>query len=263
MAAPGACIVNSIQLHGELYNRFGDIPALDIASPAEAIRALSCQLDGFDNVIRSSEWYVVLEGDEGKFALDPTGMQLGMDAKTLHIVPRVEGAASAKGKGGVKMVLGVALIGASLIVPGMQGFGLAAAKGAWAAKIAGTGISFGHMALAGIAMTLGGSALLMAPQPAMPSADEKPDTNSFIFNGNNSPSGQGMVVPCVWGEFRAVPIPVATRIETNQIGIGGGTGGSVGGNAGYTNYPPGFDPSKGISPEEYVMTKLVAPWADI
>lgn len=253
--------MNHVQLHGELYDRFGDIPPLDVRYPAEAIRALNCQLPGFDNVIRRGEWYVVLEGEEGKFALNPDGMQLGMEAKTLHIVPRVEGAASAKGKGGVKMVLGVALIGASLIIPGMQGFGIAAAKGAWATKIAGTGIAFGHMALAGVALTLGGAALAMAPQPAMPSADETPDTNSFIFNGNNSPSGQGMVVPCVWGIFRAVPIPVATRIETNQIGIGYGVGGGVGSNSGYTNYPPGYKPGSGMTPEEYVMTKLVAPWA--
>lgn len=252
--------MNEVILHGELGERFGVIPPLDVRDPAEAIRALTCQLPGFGNVLRNGNWYVILEGEDGKFALNPDGMQLGIHAKKMHILPEVMGlAAGAKGKGTAKLLIGIALVGASLVIPGMQGFGLAAAKGAWASTIAGTGITFGHMALAGVALAFAGAAMLTAPQPKMPSADSSPDTNSFIFNGNNKPSGQGLAVPCVWGIFRAVPIPVATRIQTDQISIGGGVGGAVGSSSGYTNYPSGYSPISGMDPEMYALINLMNP----
>lgn len=245
--------MNEVILHGELGERFGVLPPLAVRDPAEAMRALGSQLPGFNQIIRKSPWHILVEDPDGKYALDKDEIFFGFGANTrMHIVPALEGAAGAGSKGGVKMILGVALIGASLFVPGMQGFGLGAAKAAWATSIAGTGVTFGHLALAGFALATGGAALMLSPQPAMPSADERPDTNSFVFNGNQSPSGQGMAVPCIWGRFRAVPIPVATRIETNQIFIPGTVGGVVGGDDSFFNNPPGWSEELGVTREAYI-----------
>lgn len=239
-------MMQQIQLHGVLADRFGELPPMDVRDPAEAMRALNSQLPGFGNVIRDGDWYVVIEQPDGNFALDVEAMQMGLGGHTLHILPAVQGAASQRQKGGVKAIIGVALIAASFFIP-----------------VVGT-----FVAMAGIAMAFAGAALMLAPQPAMPNQDEKPDTNSFIFNGNQKPSGQGLAVPCVFGEWRAVPIPVATRIETDQIMVYGGRGGPVVGNGGptgsaYTNYPRGYDPdnAEGLSVEQWIILRMVAPWA--
>lgn len=246
--------MNNVVLHGDLLEQFGVLPPMAIRDPAEAVRALTSQLKGFADAIRGSDWFIVVEDKAGKFALTADEMTLGLDGGSIHFVPSVEGAAgSGGGKGGAKLIIGVALIGASLLIPGMQGFGLAAAKTAWASSVGVGGITFGHMALAGVALALAGSAMMIAPQPTQPSADSAPDTNSFIFNGNQDPSGQGMAVPLVFGIFRAVPIPVATRIETDQIGINGGQGGA----SAYTNYPVGYNPNSGITPEQYASQRAL------
>jgi predicted phage tail protein len=227
LAKIGEKVVNSIILHGELATEFGDKFDVDIDHPAEGYRALACQLPGFKEKIRAGQFYLVREMPNGEFAVTENMFYLGMNECRFHIIPIVEGANS---KGVGKIILGIALIGASFI-PGLQGVAFIGLQSlGTVAHIA---------ALAGIGLALGGLAQILAPQPTnQPATDAK---NSFLFGGNINPSGQNIPVPLAFGRMRIPGIPVATQIVTNEVNTAptsfqlGGFGGSRG-DFNYTNY---------------------------
>jgi predicted phage tail protein len=73
--------------------------------------------------------------------------------------------------------------------------------------------------MTGVGIALGGLSLLLAPTPKLNTGGG--DTNdSFLFGNNVNPSGQNFAIPIGCGRFRVPGLPIASRIETNQILIG-------------------------------------------
>lgn len=193
---------SEIILHGGLRERFGESFKMQVRDPVEAYRALACQLQGFSDEIRSGEFNLIREMPNGTLAITEDMLFLGMDNCKLHFIPSVEGAGN---KGAGKLILGIAMIGASLFIPGSAAF---------------LGMSIQTMGImTGAALALGGLALMLTPTPKL-STGEGDDKDSFLFNGNTNPSGQNFAVPLGFGRFRCPSYPVASVLITNQVSSG-------------------------------------------
>lgn len=183
-----------VKLLGLLGRRFGRSYRLAVRSAAEAIRALSLQLDGFQQFLIDSE----ADGIGYKIiAEDPNGLdeeQLSWPiSRRLIIAPQLLGSGSDLGN----ILIGVALIGISLI-PGV-----------------GPAISFGLLqnataiGLLGGALLLGGISQALTPTPRVERLNTGGErARSFLFDANNLNSLQGEPVPVLYGERRIAGAPV-------------------------------------------------------
>jgi predicted phage tail protein len=202
--------MNKVKLYGQLATVYGEEFELDCFSPSDMFKALAYQLPNFLTRIRQEHYVMVRELPNGQLATTKEALFLGMSNTTVHILPLAEGASS---KGVGKMILGVGLIAASIIIPGAMTATLFGIAGA---------MSYGAVGIAlGLSLLLGGAAMLLAPTPKMGNDDTK-DDNSFLFSGDVNTAAQGIAVPLTYGRDRVKPIPIATQIVTNQMTIGGG-----------------------------------------
>lgn len=199
----------TIKLLGELGRRFGRQFQLAVKTPAEAMRALCTQLPGMRQYLLESgekgvNWRVVTEHPDG----------LGEDQLLWPLSKRMIVAPQPAGRGGVgKIVAGVALVAAAVLVPGI---------GAAAATIFGT--QFGAVSLGlgaiGLSMVFGGVADLLTPTPKMPNVSKgagggissgrsrEEQLNSFTFDKSNANTMQGEVVPVLYGERIIGNLPI-------------------------------------------------------
>ena len=203
--------MREVILHGALGARFGANFRLDVASPAEALRALIIMKPGFRDHFRAG-FYRVLVGLKGQaLALDegtfPT--KFGRDAE-VHFVPAIAGAGGATGRFTGKIIAGVALIGIALtagaLAPAGAGFlGLGA-------TLAGTPITAGMVAAVGLAVALSGVAGLLT--------NTGQQHDSFILSGQNNTTTQGGPVPVVVGEFVTGGVVISTGLQAYDLTVG-------------------------------------------
>ena len=178
--------MKTIVLLGELGKRYGRRHRLDVASPAEAVRAMCANFKDFAGFVSASAernvGYRVITAREDLAAEDlhqPAG-------KTITIAPVIAGAGGSVGK----IILGAALIAAAIFVPPLAAVTL-----------------FGTTTLAtvafsiGVSLALGGVAQMLAPVP--PSFDRGIDEDkpSYIFNGAQNTTAQGQAVPVGYGRM--------------------------------------------------------------
>lgn len=211
-----------VHLHGRLA-KYGGPYRLKVGSAAEAVHALGCQLKGFAQEFDDG-WFRVIRGDLRN------GLELDLELCTFkfskgdyHIVPVPRGAG--KGKGIGKIVVGVALIAASIFTAGTAaaaGAGLAASMSAEAFTIAGFSVSYGAIASFGATMVLGGVSQLLTSAPKVNdygsrnAADSRP---SFVFTGPVNVTEQGGPVPLVYGKCRVGSIVVSAGLRAEQIPV--------------------------------------------
>ncbi|WP_058911136.1 tail assembly protein [Entomohabitans teleogrylli] len=180
-----------IELGGALGKRFGKVHQRVVRTRNEAVRALCCTLDGFEQFLNRSKQqgltYAVFSGGKN---INLEEMPFPAAGETIRIVPVIIGS---KRAGGLQTILGAVLVAVSLFVPGgvIASGGLAAA-GAW-----------GSTAMLGASMMLGGVVQLLFPQPTglamSPGADNKA---SYAFGGVTNTTAQGYPVPLLYGKRR-------------------------------------------------------------
>lgn len=202
---------------------------MDVQTPAEAVRALCHQLPEFENRLREGVYRIRRGTEENGIdeSMPSLSVSLGR-TKEIHIYPELSGAK----RGGVgKVLLGIALIGASFLVPGMQGFALSKALGQTAFHVFGSAVTFGHVALFGVSMALGGVAQMLTPTPEVGNYGDREDNSSFLFNGPENRIQQGAVVPLAYG----FDIWVGSVVVHSSIVVEDYAGNDPGGN--YTDGP--------------------------
>ena len=215
--------MRAIHLHGRLAARFGAAPFhLDVASLAEAVRALCTTVPGFRAELRQGAYKIIAERaaepDHGGLQLgqEQLGLRLG-DCRHLHVIPVLEGAGSS---GHGKIILGVALIAGSVLL-GPMGFGAIAAGSTF------MGVGLGSVTMVGAGLVLAGVSQMLAPSLKSPGVPLQERRESFIFNGPTNVTEQGHPVPVVLGRFRTGSIMVTAGIDTATIPVatepGGGT----------------------------------------
>jgi predicted phage tail protein len=199
--------LKTIMLYGSLGKKFGKVHRYDVASPIEAVRAMSATISGFKEYMLHAGYMKILVG--GKTDLDIEGVtHPTSDKETIRFVPVIQGAGGNFGK----ILLGAALVGLAIAFP-----------------LASATLSFGtfsaSFSLASIATSIGTSLIiggvsqmLFAPQQSSASSAEKPDNKpSFVFNGAINTSRQGNPVALAYGRVRVGSQIISAGIAAEQI----------------------------------------------
>ena len=107
--------MNTIHLHGPLRKRFGGPFRLAVTTPAEALRALTFQLDGFGKALEEGNWRIrrgPLARGQGRFLTEPE-LRVNLPGE-MHILAAAKGAG---GRGGAvaKVLVGAAIVAAVVL----------------------------------------------------------------------------------------------------------------------------------------------------
>lgn len=215
-------MMREITLYGAAGERFGRTFRLDVASPAEAVRALMALRPGFATFAREQDWQVVVGPMDPANEIDADALAMSAGSQPLHFVP----ATKPHGNGGSigKIIVGVVLIGAAIaFAPAGAGL-FGAAMGSYAVGGAGLGLTFGQIALLGVSMVAAGVSGLLAATPTtntdQPTERARPeDRPSFVFNGVTNNSQQGGPVPIVCGRHLVGSVVIGGGIAVEDIAI--------------------------------------------
>ena len=190
-------MLRKIKLYGQLAKFIGSrVIEADVATAAEAVRMLAANFPGLEKHMADQHYRVTV----GTYDLDLDELHDPVGQQTIKIMPVIAGA------GGVeRVILGVALVAFSLLLPGVG----AAIGGALMTKIG----------LLGGALILGGVAQLLAPVPKVPQgpgSDNDP-RKTFNFSGIQQTSRQGVPVPCVYGLTLVGSVVISAGVDTVQV----------------------------------------------
>ena len=210
-----------VKVYGALRKRLGQCRfEFDVATPAQAIKALCVNFPGLDKWLIDSEkdgvgYRVAISKEkvtEDNFA--PLVMPFS-EKEVFSITPVVAGA----GRGAGSIFAGIALIGLSAVSFGATG----AFAGAFGAAGIGAGASataFGSIALlkVGAFLTLSGIAQAISPQPELNSTlDESVQLESFTFSNVVNTSRQGMPVPIAYGRVFVGSAVLSSGLDVDQL----------------------------------------------
>lgn len=203
--------MKTIRLYGHLGARFGRVFRLDVASPAEALRALLMQLPGFRDAILASEGaggYRVLAGGAARdldTLRDPCG-----ERESIRIVPVLCGA----GRKGIGQIL----LGAALVAFGVWTGGASLTFGA-AWKAGGMQLAGYFATSVGMSLVMGGVAQMLAgtPNTAGTSVERPENKPSYAFDGPVNTAAQGNPVPICYGRAIVGSQVVSAGMSVEQI----------------------------------------------
>jgi predicted phage tail protein len=170
-------MIKTIRLYGKLGYRFGRVHRMDVASPAEAVRALCSQLRGFKQFLLDSKGgYAVFVGKrniaEGELR-DPSG------GEDIRIAPFAVGAKSEW----VQVIVGIVLVVVGYV---LTAFGYGA-----------IGMPISNL---GWGLIAGGIAQLLIPNPKVNGPSDKAENMaSTQFSGPVNTQAQGNIVPVMYG----------------------------------------------------------------
>lgn len=181
-----------LELLGELGNKYGSTHLLDIKTPAEAIRALNANFKDFRSYMEDSEKngvaYRVLSNEEDVDIADIHNPA----SKTIKIVPVMMGAGGGLGK----IVLGAALIAASIYLPGSS-FAWSSIAAYDTAAVIATMASY-----VGTSLIISGASQMLSPTPNAPNYGGNDERSpSYLYNGAVNTTAQGFPVPIGYGRL--------------------------------------------------------------
>jgi predicted phage tail protein len=217
-------MLRTIHLHGRLKKDFGESFRFEVATAAEALRALNCAFPGKFVAALQEGSFKLVRGDKR------SGMQLDLSlicdlklgSADLHLIPVAKGAAmSQHTKGTTKIVLGAALVGTAIFFSGGT---LAAPLSLLGNAVPGAlGLTYGNIALVGLGLALAGAATLLS-KPAVSTASNSANIN----NGNIGNSGQqGNAVQLIYGEVLCGSVPISVASDVEDIGVYADNRGSI------------------------------------
>ncbi len=213
-----------VKVYGALRKRLGQCRfEFDVATPAQAIKALCVNFPGLEKWLMDSEkdgvgYRVTISKEHITDDLSPLVMPWS-EKEVFSITPVIAGA----GRGAGQILLGAALIAIAITVPGaaFAGAGFTAAGTAATATAAAIPATFAATAAAfagnlGIALVLGGIAQSISPQPEPSSLDESVQLESFTFSNVVNTSKQGLPVPIAYGRVFAGSAVLSSSLDVDQ-----------------------------------------------
>jgi len=212
--------MKTVKVYGALRKRLGQCRfQFDVATPAQAIKALCVNFPGLEKWLVDSEkdgiGYRVAVSKEKATTENIAPLLLPFsDKEVFSITPVVAGA----GRGFGQFLLGATLLTAAILVPGAQfaagKFAAVAAEGAakatFAAQLAAAG---GNL---GIGLVLSGIAQVISPQPSNTALDEAVQLESFTFSNVVNTSRQGMPVPIAYGRVFVGSAVLSSGLDVDQ-----------------------------------------------
>ena len=220
-----------VKVYGALRERLGQCRfELDVATPAQAIKALCVNFPGLDKWLVDSEQdgvgYRVRVGKQQATPDDVSVLGLPWsEREVFSITPVVAGAG-----GGVGQVLfGGLLIGASFLFPGAGLFGASAfgVFGPLAAGTIGTLTTVGTaLSVVGASLVLGGVSQMLSPTPDL--GDDSEKLRNFTFSGITNTIQQGLPVPIAYGRVVVGSAVISTGLDVDHSSNAYALGGKLG-----------------------------------
>ena len=193
-----------VKVYGALRKRLGQCRfEFDVATPAQAIKALCVNFSGLEKWLIDSEkdgvGYRVAVSREKVTEEDVSPLFMPFSEKEVFsITPVIAGAGSGTGQ----IFAGLALIAVSIAVPAAA-FGLKSMLG---------------VGLAGGSLLLGGIAQAISPQPdfGLERGREAAKLESFVFNNVVNTAKQGLPVPIAYGRVFVGSAVLSSGLDVDQ-----------------------------------------------
>lgn len=211
-----------VKVYGALRKRLGQCRfEFDVATPAQAIKALCVNFPGLERWLIDSEkdgiGYRVAVSKEKATEQDVTPLLMPFsDKEVFSITPVVAGA----GRGVGQILVGAALIAVAIANP-VVGFGGGGAAGF--GVVTGATATFGASAAAaagtlGIGLVLTGIATVLSPQPetGLERGREAAKLESFVFNNVVNTAKQGLPVPIAYGRVFVGSAVLSSGLDVDQ-----------------------------------------------
>ena len=205
-----------VKVYGALRTRLGQCRfEFDVATPAQAIKALCVNFPGLDKWLIDSEQdgvgYRVAVSKEKITEQDISPLLMPFsDREVFSITPVIAGA----GRGTGRILAGVALIATAIITQGGSlafSGGFTATSAAFGAKLAAAGANLG------VFLVLSGVAQAISPQPGLDSTlDESVQLESFTFSNIVNTQRQGMPVPIAYGRLFVGSAVLSSGLDVDQ-----------------------------------------------
>jgi predicted phage tail protein len=209
-------MLRDIYLHGAPGRAHGRRWRLDVASPAEAVRALTVLKPALRDVFRKGYWRVIVGPPHIRNGVRAEHLRMNMGKQPLHIVPATVPRGSDIGDIAA-IVVGAILIGVAIVATG----GLGAAFATPLIGTAASGLTFGTLVTLGVGLVATGVMGLLTPNLATqeaPTEQAAPDDRpSFFFNGVVNNTQQGGPVPLVFGTHLVGSVVISGALQAVDI----------------------------------------------
>ena len=190
-------MLRKIKLYGKLAKFIGHrVLEADVASAAEAVRFLLANWPELEAHMNDQHYRVSI----GTYDIDLEELHHPAGAAPISFVPVVAGAGAV-----ARILIGVALIAASIFIPGSTAI--------FATTFGKISLSVG---LFGASLVLGGIAQLLTPTPKI-SQDEGDPRKSFSFSGIQNTNRAGVPVPVIYGETLTGSVVISAGIDIVQV----------------------------------------------
>ena len=212
-----------VKVYGALRKRLGQCRfEFDVATPAQAIKALCVNFPGLDKWLVDSEkdgvGYRVAVSKEKVTEENVAPLLMPFsEREVFSITPVVAGA----GRGVGSILLGAALIAVSLAVPGAGVAGTSFLASAGGAATFGAGLAAAAGSL-GVALVLSGVAQVISPQPQLSDLDAGRDAaklESFSISNVVNTSRQGLPVPIAYGRVFVGSAVLSSGLDVDQVQV--------------------------------------------
>ena len=210
-----------VKVYGALRKRLGQCRfEFDVATPAQAIKALCVNFPGLDKWLIDSEQdgvgYRVAVSKEKVTEENVAPLLMPFsDREVFSITPVVAGA----GRGTGQILAGLALVTAAVALGPLGGgfLGLGAGVGGGGFLTAGASSAIGSI---GLSLVLGGVAQAISPQPGLNSTlDESVQLESFTFSNVVNTSRQGMPCPIAYGRLFVGSAVLSSGLDVDQVQV--------------------------------------------
>ena len=210
-----------VKVYGALRKRLGQCRfEFDVATPAQAIKALCVNFPGLEKWLIDSEKdgvaYRVAVSKEKATQEDMSPLFMPFsDKEVFSITPVVAGA----GRGLGQVLIGAALITAAVFMAPAAaaggGFFTAGATGTSLTAMGYASIAVGNL---GISLVLGGIAQAISPQPdtGLERGREAAKLESFVFNNVVNTAKQGLPVPIAYGRVFVGSAVLSSGLDVDQ-----------------------------------------------
>lgn len=202
-------MLRKLKLYGELAEFVGHKEfEIQVDSLAKAVSFLVNNFPEIEKYMNPKYYQVKV----GNYIVSEEELSYPIGQEDIHIVPVIAGAG-----GGVKFLLGAALIVFSFGALGAFGGGLAFKGFAASWKAASLWGAKGALLLGGT-LALQGVSELLFPLPKYEGFESAQDPRlSFNFSGTQNTSRAGTPVPIVYGEIFTGSVVISAAIDTQQV----------------------------------------------
>jgi len=207
-----------VKVYGALKKRLGQGRfEFDVATPAEAVRALCANFPGLQKWIIDSEQdgigYKVKVGKEVIEEDSLEGFHFPWSERDVFSIrPVLTGA----GRGWGRVLVGALLIGASFMFPGAGMFGTTSIFGSATTGtfMAGVGTFVSSL---GASIALGGVAEMISPVPKMPDMKEANNLQNYSFSAVTNTAQVGTPIPIAYGRLYVGSSVVSSGLDVDQV----------------------------------------------